>query len=213
MSLRAPDARRRRMLWTHAHRLLVAAGLLPAAGLLWAGFTGGLGADPIERITHVTGEWALRLLVATLAVSPLRRLTGWSALAPWRRSLGLLCFLYAVLHVATWAGLDHGLAWRAAAEDVVERPYITVGFASFLMLAALAATSTRGSVRRLGARRWQALHRLVYVAAVGAVVHFWWGVKADVREPAIYAAVVGALLADRALRALRRSRPARAARS
>jgi len=211
MSLRAPAARRR-MLRTHAHRLLVAAGLLPAAALLWAGLTGGLGADPIERITHVTGEWALRLLVATLAVSPLRRLTGWSGLAPWRRSLGLLCFLYAALHVATWAALDHGLAWRAAAEDVVERPYITVGFASFLMLAALAATSTRGSVRRMGARRWQALHRLVYVAAVGAVVHFWWGVKADVREPALYAAVVGALLVDRALRALRRSRPARGAR-
>jgi sulfoxide reductase heme-binding subunit YedZ len=186
------------------HALLVGLAALPALGLALGALRGGLGANPIETVTHVTGDWTLRLLLASLAVSPLRRLLGWPALAPYRRTLGLLAFGYAGLHFVTYLGLD-------LAEDVAKRPYITVGFTGFLLLVPLAVTSTRGAVRRLG-RRWVRLHRLVYVAAVCGVVHFLWLVKADLREPLIYAGVLSALLVERALRLGRRALPARASR-
>lgn len=188
--------------WTSA--ALVACGLLPLAALGVTASRGELGANPIEAVSHATGEWTLRLLLLTLAVTPLRRLTGWSWLAPQRRTLGLLCFSWACLHLATYVGLDLYFDWEGVFEDVAERPYITVGLAGFLCLVPLAVTSTRGWVRRLG-RRWVILHRLVYAAAILGVVHFLWQVKADLLEPLVYAGVLGTLLGVRLYWAFRRT--------
>ena len=193
---------------------MIAAGLLPAALLVWNGLTDGLGANPIEAITHETGSWALRFLLVTLAVTPARRL-GFRRVASYRRTTGLLCFFYACLHASTWIGLDLQFDWALIGEDLLERPFITAGATAFLCLLPLAITSTRGWVRRLG-RRWTQLHRLVYVAATAAVVHFIWLVKADLREPLIYAAVLVVLLGARiyfvaARRVRRRAATARAA--
>ena len=188
-----PRARRRRRL----HAAVVAAATLPALWLLAEALLGRLGANPVETITHSTGSWALRFLVACLAVSPLRRWLRMPALAPYRRSFGLLAFGYAGLHFATFLVLDLELDWGTLVGEVVERPYVSAGFAAFSLLVPLAATSTRAMARRLG-RRWKSLHRLVYVAALLAVVHFLWLVKADLREPAIYAAAVAGLLGLRA---------------
>jgi methionine sulfoxide reductase heme-binding subunit len=168
----------------------------PAVMLAVDGVRGNLTADPIEEITHRTGWWALTLLLVTLAVTPVRRLTGWNQLVQLRRMLGLYAFSYAVLHLLTYVVLDLFFAFDILLEDVMERPYITVGFAAFLILLALAVTSTKGWIRRLG-RRWQQLHRLVYVAAVLGVVHFYWQVKADTREPLIYAGILVVLLVAR----------------
>lgn len=179
-----------------AHLALIALGLLPLAALALGAARGALGANPVETITHTTGQWALRLLLATLAVTPLRRLAGWSFVAPWRRSLGLLAFLYATLHFATFLALDLGFDLSALGEEVAERPYVTLGFTAFVLLAPLAVTSTRGWQRRLG-RRWLTLHRAVYAAAVLGVLHFVWLVKADLAEPLVYAALLAALLAAR----------------
>lgn len=186
------------------HAALTIVGLLPAAALAWRAASDGLGANPIEEITHETGETALRLLLASLAITPLRRALGWSGLAPrlgaglapYRRTLGLLAFAYVCMHLATWVALDLFFDWAAILEDVAERPYVTAGFAAFCALVPLAITSTRGWIRRLG-RRWLALHRLVYVAAILAVVHFLWLVKADLREPLAYASVLALLLGAR----------------
>ena len=182
-----------------AHFTLVALGLVPLAALAVGASRGTLGANPVETITHTTGLWALRLLLATLAVTPLRRLAGWSFVAPWRRSLGLLAFGYATLHFATFLALDLGFDLSALGEEVAERPYVTLGFTALLLLTPLAVTSTRGWQRRLG-RRWLVLHRLVYAAAALAVLHFVWLVKADLAEPLAYAAVLAALLAARRVR-------------
>ena len=179
-----------------AHLALIALGLLPLAALALGAARGALAANPVETITHTTGQWALRLLLATLAVTPLRRLAGWSFVAPWRRSLGLLAFLYATLHFATFLALDLGFDLSALGEEVAERPYVTLGFTAFVLLAPLAVTSTRGWQRRLG-RRWLTLHRAVYAAAVLGVLHFVWLVKADLAEPLVYAALLAALLAAR----------------
>ena len=158
--------------------------------------TGGLGANPIEAATHATGGWALRFLLAALAVTPLRRLTGWHEVVSHRRMLGLFAFAYACAHFAIWSLLDLGLDLSAMVEDVRERPFVTAGFAAFLLLVPLAVTSTRGWMRRLG-RRWIALHRLAYLAAGLAILHYFWLVKADLRPPMVYAAVLGVLLAAR----------------
>jgi len=176
--------------------MLLALGLLPLVALAAGAARGALGANPVETITHETGGWALRLLLATLAITPLRRLSGWAFVAPWRRSLGLLAFGYATLHFATFLVLDLGLDLSALGEEVAERPFVTLGFTTFALLAPLALTSTRGWQRRLG-RRWVALHRLVYVAAGCAVLHFVWLVKADLAEPLAYGGVLAALLALR----------------
>lgn len=188
---------------------VVAAGLAPLGMLLWDGvgwWSGagghGLGANPIEEITHRTGDWALRLLVATLAVTPLRRLTGWNGLIAYRRTLGLLAFLYAALHFATFVVLDHFFDWQRIVADVGKRRFVTAGFAAFVLLVPLAVTSTRGWVRRLG-RRWAQLHRLVYAAAVLAVVHYYWLVKSDARRPLAHGAVVAVLLLARLVRVRR----------
>jgi methionine sulfoxide reductase heme-binding subunit len=170
--------------------------LIPLAELGARIATDTLGANPVEAVLHFTGLWALRLLLATLAVTPLRRLTGWAWLIRLRRMLGLFAFFYAVLHFAVYLVLDRELAFGEIVTDLTKRPYIIVGFAALVLLVPLAVTSTRGWVRRLG-RRWQTLHRLVYVIAILAVLHFCWLVKADLYEPLIYGAVLAVLLAAR----------------
>ncbi len=169
--------------------------LLPLALLVWDAFTDGLGAEPIEAITHRTGWWGLTLLLVTLAVTPVRRLTGLNRVIQLRRLLGLFAFFYVCLHFLTYL-FDQNFALGYIVEDVVERPYITVGFTAFLLLIPLAITSTKGMIRRLG-KRWQQLHRLVYVAAALGVLHFLWLVKADVREPLLFGAALAVLLAFR----------------
>ena len=173
--------------------------LAPAALMLWEAMAATLGANPVEALLHRTGDWTLRLLLVTLAVTPLRRWTDWSWPLRLRRMLGLFAFFYAVSHVVVYLWLDRQLAWGEIVIDIAERPYITVGFAAFLILSMLAVTSPRAMVRRLG-RRWQRLHRWIYPAAVLGVVHFWWLVKADVLEPLVYALILSLLLAVRLFR-------------
>lgn len=169
----------------------------PAAWLVRGAFTGGLGPEPIDTLTKWTGTTSLILLMVTLAITPARRLTGWNRLVRYRRLLGLWAFAYAALHFLVWALFDHQFVPAYLIEDIVKRPYITVGTAALLILLALALTSTTAMVRRLGGRRWQALHRLVYVAAALGVLHFLWLVKADLTNPMIFALVLIALLAAR----------------
>lgn len=192
------------------------AALVPLALLVRDGLAGGLGANPVESVTHRTGLTALVLLLATLTVTPARDLSGLGALATLRRPLGLFAFFYASLHFLTYAvdqtylsGL--GLSPQAVWEDIRKRPYITVGFSAFVLLVPLAVTSTKGWIKRLGAQRWRRLHRLVYAAGALAVLHFLWLVKADVRLPLIFGAVLGALLLYR-LAGGKRSARRRAAR-
>ncbi len=173
--------------------VIVAACLAPALWLAWQAAFGDLGANPIEAVEHATGAWALRLLLATLAVTPLRRLAGWQAIATQRRTLGLFAFAYVALHFFTWSVLDNGLEWASIVEDIAKRPFVTVGFTAFVLLIPLAATSMRASIKRLG-KRWIELHRLVYVAAALGVLHFLWLVKKDLRPPLVYAAVLAVLL-------------------
>lgn len=170
--------------------------LLPAASLLWGAAAGRLGANPIEAITHGTGEWTLRLLLVTLTMTPLARLSGQSWPMGLRRMFGLFAFFYAVLHLMTYLWLDQFFRWGEIVTDVMDRPFITAGMSAFLLLVPLAATSTRGMMRRLG-RRWKTLHRLVYPAAVLAVLHFVWLVKADLQRPLVYAAILAVLLGYR----------------
>lgn len=174
--------------------LVFATALLPLAKLGYAAHADRLGANPIEKVTHVTGYWALTMLLIALSLTPLRLLTGRSWWLRLRRMLGLFAFFYALLHVLTYLVLDQFFDWPAIAEDVFKRPYITVGFSVFLILLALAATSTNAMVRRLGGKRWQALHRWVYVAACGGVAHFVWLVKKDLTRPLTFAAILGVLL-------------------
>jgi len=170
--------------------------LAPAALLAWRAARDGLGANPIEAATHWTGDWALRFLLATLALTPLRRVFGWRGAAAYRRTLGLAAFGYAAAHFSIWAVLDLGLDGAAIAEDVGERPFVPAGLVSFLLLAPLALTATRGWMRRLG-RRWTQLHRLAYVAAALAVLHYLWHVTAALRAPLGHAALLALLLATR----------------
>ncbi len=182
------------------------AALIPLARLGWLAWRGGLGANPIEYITHSTGWWTLSFLMITLSVTPLRRWTGWNWLIKLRRTLGLYAFFYAALHLTTYLWLDQFFDWVEIAKDVVKRPFITAGFSAFVLLLPLAITSTNAMVRRLGGRRWQMLHRLVYVIASLGVVHFWWLVKKDIREPLVFAAILVTLLLARV--AMRKSVPA-----
>lgn len=177
---------------------LVTAGLVPAALIVWDALHDNLGANPIEQITHRTGDWTIRLLLGTLAVTPLRRLTGWNEIIRYRRTLGLLAFTYVCLHFLTYLVIDQGFpiqgfAIRYVVEDIAKRPYITVGFTAFLLLIPLAWTSTKGWIRRLG-RRWKALHQLLYVAAALGVLHYLWLIKGDRPTPVVYGLVLVALL-------------------
>lgn len=164
-----------------------------------------LGADPVATVEHTLGLWALRFLLLTLAITPLRQLLKQPMLLRFRRMLGLYAFAYATLHFTAWLVLDMRGFWAVIAEDLVKRPYITVGFAAWLLLLPLAATSTVGWMRRLG-RNWGRLHRLVYAIAVLAVLHFWWLVKSDIREPLLYASILAVLLGWRIAKAWQRRR-------
>lgn len=170
-------------------------GLLPLGMLVFAGATGGLEADPVKDITHRTGKAVLVLLLCTLAVTPVRRLSGWNGVIAARRPLGLFAYFYACLHFLIYLGYQ-GFSPSDIVEDVVKHPYVTAGFTALVLLTPLAVTSTRGWIRRMG-KRWTRLHRLVYAAAVLGMIHFLWSVKKDVREPLIYAAVLTVLLALR----------------
>ncbi|WP_428608967.1 sulfite oxidase heme-binding subunit YedZ [Sedimenticola sp.] len=162
--------------------------LVPLALLVQRGFSDTLGANPVETITHQTGLWALRLLLLTLAITPLCRITGINEFVRLRRMIGLYSFMYALLHFSTYAVLDHSLDLTAILADVVKRPYVTVGFSAFLMLIPLAATSHNRIIRLLGGKRWKRLHRLVYFCALGGVLHYLWLVKADTLSPLLYLA-------------------------
>jgi methionine sulfoxide reductase heme-binding subunit len=168
--------------------------LVPAAALVWRAQHGTLGVNPIETITHATGDWTLRFLLGTLAITPLRRLTGWNRLVAFRRMVGLFAFFYAFLHLLTYVWLDQMFAWSSILHDIPKRPFITAGFAAFVLLVPLALTSTAGAIRRLGGLWWRRVHRLVYVAAALGVAHFWWLVKADVSRPARYGCALALLL-------------------
>jgi sulfoxide reductase heme-binding subunit YedZ len=176
---------------------LFTASLAPLAQLLWRGYNGALGANPVEVITHTTGDWALIFLLLTLAVTPLRKLTGLGTLIRFRRMLGLFAFFYACLHVTTYVWLDQWFDVHSMIKDIAKRPFITLGFTAFVLLVPLAATSTRKMIARLGGRRWQWLHRLIYLSAIAAIVHFTWSMKKDIHRPIEYALVLGALLGYR----------------
>jgi sulfoxide reductase heme-binding subunit YedZ len=182
--------------------------LIPAALIVTDAFeiTGRLGANPVEEIQDRLGYWALRFIMITLAVTPLRRLSGWNWLSRFRRMLGLFTFFYAFLHFLTWLVLDREMRFSDIVEDITERPFITLGFAAIVLLTALAVTSFTAIRRRMG-RRWQSLHNSVYVIAILGVWHYWWQVKKDVTEPQIYAAVLAVLLAARIIWHWRRRKP------
>jgi methionine sulfoxide reductase heme-binding subunit len=169
----------------------------PLARLGWKAFMGRLGANPIEVITHSTGDWILIFLLVTLSITPLRKVTGQLWLIRYRRMFGLFAFFYAVLHFLTYVWLDKFFDWHEILADVSKRRFITVGFTGFVLLIPLALTSTKGWIRRLGGKRWQALHRLIYISAIAGVVHYWWLVKADISKPEQYAFVLTLLLGYR----------------
>ena len=177
--------------------------LLPFAWLVYATLTNNLGVNPAETLQLETGIWALRFLLITLAVTPLRRVTGWNRAIQFRRMLGLFAFFYATLHFLSYAILDTGFTWALILDDLAKRPFIMAGMAAFASMIPLALTSTRGWIRRLG-RRWQVLHRLVYISAIAAALHFVWKVKVAVGEPVYYAAIVAVLLGFRLVWSLRR---------
>jgi sulfoxide reductase heme-binding subunit YedZ len=172
------------------------AALVPLALLTLDGLQGNLGANPIEKITHRTGLWTLILLLVTLSITPLRRITGIQWLIQYRRMIGLFAFFYGFLHFLTYVWLDQFFDVHSMIKDVYKRPFITAGFTAFVLLIPLAITSTKGWIRRL-AKRWQVLHRLIYVSAAAGVTHFIWLVKKDLREPLIYATIFGGLMAIR----------------
>jgi methionine sulfoxide reductase heme-binding subunit len=176
--------------------LVFLACLVPFTQLAYSSYAGNLGANPIETITRFTGSWALIMLISSLAITPLRRITGRNELIKFRRMLGLFAFFYAALHFATYMVLDLFFDFAAIGKDVLKRPYITVGFTAFVLMIPLALTSSARMIRRLG-KRWQQLHYLVYVIAILGVVHFYWLVKADIRRPAQYGAVLAILLGYR----------------
>jgi sulfoxide reductase heme-binding subunit YedZ len=188
----AAPRRRRPLPWLNPGILVGA--MVPAAVVLSRARTGALGANPIAEALNQLGLMALVLLIASLACTPLKALLGWTWPMRARRLLGLLAFAYAALHVSVYAGLDQEFDWRALLADVLKRRFIFVGFAAFVLMIPLAATSTTAAVRRMGYVRWKRLHLLVYPAALCAVIHFIWRVKKDLREPLMYAAILGALL-------------------
>jgi sulfoxide reductase heme-binding subunit YedZ len=192
-----PAKSRRKLVWIGSKSVLWLLCLAPAFLLVWRGFHNGLGANPVEYITHKTGDWTLRFILITLAITPARRLLKQPQLVRFRRLFGLFAFFYACLHFLTWFWLDKSLDPAEMWKDVVKRPFITVGFLGFVSLIPLAVTSTAGWIRRLGGKNWQRLHRLVYLTGAAGVVHYYWLVKSDVRLPVLYGAILAVLLAFR----------------
>ncbi len=182
--------------------------LLPLAYLVAGAFLfpQWLGVNPAETITRSLGDWTLRLLLLTLCVTPLRRMTGWSWLLRLRRMLGLYTFFYALLHMAAYVSFDHVFDIVEILKDIIQRPFITVGFLCLVLMIPLAVTSTNAMLRWLGARRWQLLHRLIYLIAPLGVLHFWWMVKRDLTEPVIYAILLAILLGYRLVYTVRQQR-------
>ncbi len=178
--------------WSKAAALSLS--LAPLLLLAWRGFHNELGANPIEFITHSTGDWTLRFLLITLSITPLRRLTGLADLIRFRRMLGLFAFFYGTLHLFTYLWLDKFFDMQDIVKDIAKRPFITAGFTGFVLMLPLAITSTAGWIRRLGGRRWQTLHRLIYGSALAGVVHYYWLVKSDIRLPLMYAGILTVLL-------------------
>lgn len=170
--------------------------LLPLARLGWKAFSAGLGANPIQVITFSTGTWTLVFLLVTLSITPLRKLTKQYWLIQYRRMLGLFAFFYGCLHFTTYIWLDQFFDLHSVYKDIYKRPFITVGFTAFVLMIPLAATSTQWAIRKLG-KRWQKLHRLIYLSAIAGVIHFLWAVKLDKRKPEIYATILGVLLVYR----------------
>lgn len=179
--------------------------LAPFAWLAVRTLTGRLGINPVEDLELTTGLWALRFLILTLAVTPIRRLTGWNRIIQYRRMLGLFTFFYVCVHFAIYIGIDESFAFDAITKDVVKRPFITMGFTAFVLMIPLALTSTKGWIRRLG-RKWQLLHRLIYISGICAAIHYLWKVKVMIGSPVYYALVIGILLGFRALWGLRTSK-------
>ena len=186
--------------WTKVLVFLLCLG--PACRLAWRIYTGDLTPNPIEFITHFTGDWAIRFVVATLAVSPVRKLIRQPGLIRFRRMLGLYAFFYATLHFATWFGLDKGFDMHEILDDFTKRRFIIAGLTGYLCMVPLAITSTKGWIRRLGGRRWQLLHRLVYITGIAVAIHYYWLVKSDIRLPLFYGSLVAILLAWRGVLAL-----------
>jgi sulfoxide reductase heme-binding subunit YedZ len=177
--------------------------LMPLTRLGYGAYFDELGTNPIEKITHSTGYWTLTFLLLTLAATPLRRILGWLWLIRMRRMLGLFAFFYGCLHLLTYLVLDQFFDWDGILMDIIKRPYITVGFPSLLLMIPMAITSTDAMIRRLGGKRWRLLHRLVYLCAIGGVVHYWWLVKKDLTNPITFAVLLGLLLGIRLLYWLR----------
>ena len=196
------------MLARGAKPVLFLLALGPALWLTFRAFTGRLGANPVEDMLLTTGLWAFRFLLISLAITPIRRLTGWNRVIQFRRMLGLFAFFYAAVHLSIYLVFDQGLDIKFILADVAKRRFITAGMVAFLLLVPLAVTSTKGWIRRLG-RRWQMLHRLVYVSAAAAALHFIWKVKVVIGEPVYYAAILAVLLGFRLFWRLRTKTPAR----
>jgi methionine sulfoxide reductase heme-binding subunit len=171
--------------------------LLPLADLGWGLYNDALGANPIEFVIRSLGRWALKFLLITLAITPLRKLTGLGWLMRFRRMLGLYAFFYATIHLTVYLWLDQSLDWVEIAKDIIKRPFITVGMFTFALLLPLAITSNNAMMRRMGFDRWQKLHRVIYLIGFCAVLHFWWLVKLDITWPFIYSAILAALLGIR----------------
>jgi len=171
--------------------------LVPLGAVLWRGFHQDLGLNPVQFVEHATGDWILRFLVITLAITPLRKILHLPQLIRFRRMMGLFAFFYACLHFSTWLGVDRYFDWNGILDDISKRPFIMVGFTGFVLMIPLAVTSTAGWIRRMGGKRWQLLHRAVYFSAIAGVIHYYWLVKSDVRKPLEYAFLVGILLAWR----------------
>ena len=187
--------------WVKITAFLLA--LVPLAKLGVGAYFDNLGANPIEKITRTTGYWTLTFLLISLTITPLRRFSGWNWLMRLRRMLGLFAFFYASLHFLTYLVLDQFFDWASIVNDIFKRPYITVGFPAFLLLVPLAVTSNNHIIKLLGGKRWLILHRLVYLCAVGGVVHYWWLVKKDLTNPLTFAVLLGLLLGIRLIYWLR----------
>jgi sulfoxide reductase heme-binding subunit YedZ len=171
--------------------------LIPLALLGWKAYSAALGANPIEVITRATGDWTIRFLLITLSITPIRKLTGRLWLIRYRRMFGLFAFFYGTLHFLTYIWLDKFFNLHEMLHDIAKRKFITVGFTGFVLLIPLALTSTKGWIRRLGGKRWQTIHRLIYFSAIAGVIHYWWLVKADIRAPLKYGVILAVLLAYR----------------
>lgn len=181
--------------WTKVFVFLLC--LVPLGLLLWKGYHNDLTLNPVEYVEHRTGDWILRFLCITLAITPLRKILRLPELIRYRRMMGLFAFFYALLHFSTWLGVDRYFEWNLILDDIGKRPFITVGFTGFVLMIPLAITSTAGWIRRLGGKRWQMLHRAIYLSAIAGVIHYYWLVKSDVRKPIEYGVIVAALLAWR----------------